>query len=137
MEYAAQSAPETEEGASIGAVLSELADDFSLLVCQELALARAEVFGKFGQLRMGAVLLAASALIAFAGLLGVMGAGAAALAMVLPVWAAALIVGGGVLLIAAILGAIGASRMRAENLVPRRTVRSLRRDAQWAGEQVR
>jgi len=137
MEYAAQSNSAREDGASIGTVLSELAGDFSLLVRQELALARAEVFGKFGQLRMGAVLLAASALIAFAGLLGVMGAGAAALAMVLPVWAAALIVGGGVLLTAGILGAIGASRMRADSLVPQRAVRSLRRDAEWAAEQVR
>jgi hypothetical protein len=58
------------------------------------------------------------------------------LAVVLPDSVAALVVGGAVLLIASILALVGRAKMRAESLVPSRTIKSLRDNALWAREQM-
>ena len=60
-----------------------------------------------------------------------------ALALVLPPWAAALVVGGVATLagLAAVL--VGRRELAARNLVPHRTLQTLRDDAQWAKEQMR
>jgi putative superfamily III holin-X len=121
----------------IGDRLSELARDLNLLFRQELALAKAEVVVQLTEAGKGAGMVAAAAIVAFAGLLYVMAAAMTALALVLPLWASALIVGGVVLAMAGVLAAVGAAKMRARNLVPRRTLRTMKRNAELAAEQVR
>jgi len=60
-----------------------------------------------------------------------------ALAIVVPPWAAALIVGVLVLAIAGALAFYGKSRLRADALTPERTLRSLREDQAWIKERFR
>ena len=122
---------------SFGGLLADLARDLSRLVRQEMALARAEIVDKFGELGIGAGLVAVAGALAFAGLLYLMAAAMIGLAMVVPLWAAALIVGGVALLIAGALAMVGRAKMRANNLVPARTIKTLRDDAVWAREQMR
>lgn len=122
---------------SVGSLLSDTARNFSLLVRQEIALAKKEVLGKFGQLGTGAGLLAAGGALAYAGLFCLLAAAIAALAYVLPVWAAALVIGAVVLVVSAVLALAGRSRMRADTLVPQRTLHSLKEDAEWARTQVK
>jgi hypothetical protein len=52
-------------------------------------------------------------------------------------WLAALIVGAAVVVVGGILALIGKRRFKADNLVPRRTLRTIKDDADWAKEQVR
>jgi len=122
---------------SFGGLLADLARDLSLLVRQEMALARAEIVDKFGELGIGASLVGVAGALAFAGLLYLMAAAMIGLAMVVPLWAAALIVGGVALLIAGGLAMVGRAKIRANNLVLVRTVKTLRDDAIWAREQMR
>lgn len=122
---------------SFGGLLADLAWDLSLLVRQEMALARAEIVDKFAELGIGAGLVAVAGALAFAGLLYLMAAAMIGLAMVVPSWAAALIVGGVALLIAGALAMVGRAKMRANDLVPTRTIKTLRDDAVWAREQMR
>jgi hypothetical protein len=121
----------------VGGLLSDLARQFTLLLRQEMALARAEIVDKIGQLGSATGLIAAGGLIAFAGLLYLLAAATLGLGKVVEMWLAALIVGGVVLLVGAGLALLGRARLQASNLVPLRTVRSLKDDAAWAKEQVR
>jgi hypothetical protein len=121
----------------VGGLLADLARQFTLLLRQEMALARAEIVGKIGQLGSGSVLVAAGGLIAFAGLIYLLGAATLGLGKIVEMWLAALIVGAAVVVVGAVVALVGRARLRASNLVPLRTVRSLKDDAAWAREQVR
>ena len=122
---------------SLGGLLAALARDSSLLLRQEMALARAEIIDRLGALGTGAGLVAAAGALAFAGLLYLMAAASIGLAIVVRPWAAALIVGSSALLIAGLLAVVGRAKMRASSLVPARTIKTLRDDALWTREQMR
>ena len=122
---------------SLSALLSDLAGETVELFRQELALLKAELQEKLSRAGVGAAALAAAALIAFSGWLFLLLAATYALAIVVPPWAAALIVGVLVLAIAGVLALIGKSRLRADALTPERTLRSLREDQAWIKERFR
>jgi hypothetical protein len=122
---------------SIAALLSDLARDTSFLIRQEMALAKAEIAKAVANLGTGVGLLVAGALVAFVGLIFLCLAAVYALTLVLPNWAAALIVGGVVLALGVGLALIGKRTLSGDKLMPRRTLRSLKDDAEWAKEQVR
>lgn len=128
-------APVRDRG--IAGLFSDLAREAGRLIQQEIALARAELVDRFARMGLGAALVAVGAGLAFAALLALAAAAILALALVLPAWAAALIVGG--VLLAAALAVIlkGRSDLAAKNLVPKRTIKTLREDALWAKEQMR
>lgn len=114
------------------ALFAELANEFSTLFRQEVALARAETSEKVAHARTGVVWLAAGGVIAFASLIILLMAAVYGLSEVMhPGWAA-LIVGGVALLIGLIAMASGRSHLKARNMMPRRTAESLRRDADVA-----
>jgi hypothetical protein len=131
-EPAVQRAPER----STGGLLADALRDLGLLMRQEIALAKAEMLGKFGQLGFGAGLLGAAGVLAFAGLLYLMAAAMMALMLVLPGWAAALIVGGAVLVLALVLALIGRAKTRTKALMPERTIKTMKENASWMKEQV-
>jgi len=122
---------------SIGSLFSDLARETSLLFRQEVALAKAEASEKVAQLGVGAGLVAAGGVVAFAGFLALLAAAVLGLSKVVEPWLAALIVGVVVLVVGAALAWIGKTRLTADKLTPRRTIRSLQDDAAWAKEQVR
>jgi hypothetical protein len=97
---------------SLGDLLSRIGDDSSLLIRQELQLAKAEMTEKAAAAGVGAGL----GVVALALLLGALGAGItasiAALSYVVPLWAAALITLGGLVVLAALLGLVAALRLK-------------------------
>jgi hypothetical protein len=116
---------------SISGLLSDLASQVGLLLRQEVALLKAELRGKAGQLGTGTALVAAGGLVAFAGLLYLLAAAVLGLANILDPWLAALIVGLVVALVGGALVMAGRSRLQAQDLTPRRTIRSLQDGAEW------
>jgi hypothetical protein len=120
----------------VSALLSDLARQFTLLLRQEIALARAEIVEKIGQLGKGSGLIAAGGLIAFSGFLYLLAAATLGLGKVVDLWLAALIVGAVVVILGAGTAWIGRSQLQASRLIPERTVRTLKEDAAWAKEQV-
>jgi uncharacterized membrane protein len=121
---------------SLAGLLSDLATGTATLLRKEIHLARAELSQKLGEAAVGMVAIAAGAIIAFAGLLFLLLAAVFGLSLVVPDWAAALIVGGGVTLIGLIALLFGRSRLTARSLAPHRTVQSLRDDVAWAKSQL-
>jgi len=107
----------------VGATAREVAEHAGALTRLELELATLELKRKATALGVGAGLAAAAALFVLFGLGFLMAAAAAAIAIELPVWAALLIVTGGLLLGAAVLGLVGLGLLRrGVPPVPRRAI---------------
>ena len=85
---------------------------------------------------MGAGALAAGGMIAFSGWLALVAAAIIGLSHVLAPWLSALIIGVVVIALGAALVLLGKSRLKADALVPRRTLNSLREDEAWIRDQV-
>lgn len=118
-------------------LVRDIATQSQTLVRKEVELAKQEVLEAVTAKVMAAAALAGAGLFGlFALLFGALAA-AAALALVLPAWAAALIVAGGFLLLAVPAVLIGIRRMKAPPLKPEETVRTVKEDVEWARAQLK
>jgi hypothetical protein len=122
---------------SVASLFGDLARESSRLFRQEVALAKAEIVGNLGKLGTGAGELVVGGFIAYAGLLVLLAAAVLGLSTVLAPWLSALIIGAVVLLIGLVVALKGKRDVAARSLVPDRTLRTLREDAEWAREQMR
>lgn len=113
---------------SLGELLTQLSTQTSRLVRDEMRLAQQEIRDSLRHAGKGAGLISAAGVLAFLGAATLIAAAVAALALVLPVWAAALIVGAVLLAVAAVVGMV--SRREAERVTPAapRTVSNVRQD---------
>jgi Flp pilus assembly protein TadB len=116
--------------ASIGELMSQLTSQVSRLIRDEMRLAEKEFQESAKHAGIGAGLFSVAGLLAFFGAANVIAAAVAALSLVLPVWAAALIIGA-VLFIAAGVAAL-AGRGQAREVTPAapRTVETVKADIQ-------
>ncbi|MDT0389729.1 phage holin family protein [Streptomyces sp. DSM 41921] len=122
---------------SVGELVGQAAEQLSRLVRQEMALAKEELAEKGRRAGRGGGLLGAAGAVAYAGFLAMAGAGAAALSLVLPVWAAALIVMGVLFVIAAVLAAVGRSQLRrATPPTPEQAIGSVKADVEEIKERA-
>ena len=121
---------------SLGALLGNVATDIQDLVRGEVRLARAELDQKLNRVIMAAIWLIGGALVAFAGLVVILQGVAAALALVLPTWAASLIVGILIVVVGALFARAGLSMLSLKTLTPDRTTSSLQKDAQVLKEHI-
>ncbi len=114
--------------ASIGELMSQLSTQTSRLVRDEMRLAQKEMQQSVKHAGIGAGLISAAGLLAVLGLMTLIAAGVAALALALPVWAAAVIVAF-VLFVAAGIAAL-ASRKQAAEIAPpsQESVESIKAD---------
>ena len=124
-------AAQQPQESSVGQLISEISDDLSTLIRQEIELAKAEVRQEARKAGRAAGMLGAAGFAGYmvallltlavvAGLSNVMDPGWAAL-LVAVVWAVA----------GAVLYVTGRQRLRAVSPVPRQTVETLKEDAQW------
>jgi len=115
---------------SIGELMSQLSSQVSRLIRDELRLAEKEFQQSAKHAGIGAGLFSAAGLLAFFGAAAAIAAAVAALSLVMPVWAAALIVGA-VLFAAAGISAL-AGRKQAHEVTPAapRTVETVKADIQ-------
>jgi uncharacterized membrane protein YqjE len=125
---------------TLAALFSNLWRQTTTLVSEEAELAKNEMSEKADQAISGAALIVAGGVVIFAGFLALLVAATNALVMWLPPehasWLAPLIVGAVVLVIGFIALASGRSELKARNLAPTRTLRSLRRDGRIVKEHL-
>jgi len=122
----------------IGDIAAQLMRDVSLLVRQEIALAKAELREK------GKVALPGIGMIGGAGVVALCAAGALtaflvlALSTFLDAWLAALIVGATLVAVAAGLALAGKERVEdAGALLPEQTIENVKEDAEWLKEHAK
>jgi hypothetical protein len=114
---------------SVGDLVRLANEQFVALVRHEVDFAKAEMTQKAKRAGVGAGLFGTAGVLALYALGVFIAAAILGLALVLPGWAAALVVGGGLILIAGLAAVIGRSRLRgATPAVPQESVRSLRED---------
>lgn len=117
--------PGTEQdGSGLGATVKSVSEHASALVRLEMELAALELKRKVAALGLGLGLLVGAAVLLMYALGFGLAAAAAGIATALPWWASLLIVMGGLLLVAGILGAIGAASLnKATPPVPEQAIR--------------
>ena len=121
-----------------GELVKRLSEQIPQLVRDELRLAQAELQQKGKRAGIGAGLAGAAGLISLFGLGALVIAVIAALALVLPVWAAALIVGGVLLLVAGGLALAGIGQVkRATPPTPEQAIASTQRDVETVKESAK
>lgn len=111
---------------TLKSLLNELIEEMTRLVRGEFRLVRAETHEKVVQLQTGVVAILSGLLLAFAALLVLLQAAVIALSNVMPASFSAIVVGGIVALIGWALIARGLHNLRANNLMPERTMQSIR-----------
>ncbi len=131
----AQQKTATEER-SLGDLFSELAAETSTLVRQEVALAQTELTQKATSVGKNVGFLVVGGAVGYAALLAVLAAAVIGLAGFVPAWAAALIVGAVVGIVAFLLISSALKSLKQTDLTPHETVKSLKEDAEWLKNQV-
>ena len=125
-----------KEERSLGDLFSDLASETGTLVRQEVALAQTELTQKATSVGKNVGYLAVGGAVAYASLLAVMAAVVIGLAHFIPAWAAALIVGAIVGVVAFMMISSALAALKKTDLTPRETVDTLKEDAQWLKKQV-
>jgi hypothetical protein len=122
------------DGRTTGELLSDLTSEFTRLMRGELGLAKAELKHEVEKASRSGGAIAGGGVLAHTGWLAVAAGLIALLALAIPLWASALIVG--VVLIGA--GALLAKKMGVDGFKqvhgPERTIKTLQEDKQWANE---
>ena len=125
-----------KEEQSLGDLFSELASSTGTLVRQEVALAQAELTQKATSVGKNVGFLVVGGAVGYAALLAFIAAAIIGLSYFVAAWAAALIVGVVIGVVAFILILSALSALKKTNLTPRETVETLKEDAQWLKNQV-
>jgi Putative Actinobacterial Holin-X, holin superfamily III len=124
---------------SIADIFTDVVNQFTTLLGKEGQLARAEISEKITQVAVALGLIVGGSVLITPALVILLQAGVSALItnnIIGEPWAP-LIVGGVVLVIGIILLLVGMSRLRAEALVPNKTLQQIQSDVRVAKQQVR
>lgn len=105
------SEPQSSTPRSLGELLASIFDQIPALIRGEIDYTLASAKAKGKEMGVGGAALGVAGVMALFGVLMLLFAGVVGLSHVVPLWAAFLIVGGVLLLIAAIAGLIGKSRL--------------------------
>ena len=120
----------------LGTVVASAIDGFRTLVREHVDLAKLEVSEAASVRAQGVGMIGAAVVMAMYALGFVAAAGAAALALVLPVWAAILIVAAVLLLVAAVLVLVARRALRTAPPPAEQTRETLKEDVRWAKRQI-
>jgi hypothetical protein len=121
---------------SLGELFSELSQEASTLIRQEVQLAKAEVTQKATQAGREVVFVAAGGFVAYAGFLALIAAAIFGVAEFLPLWLSALLIGVIVAGVGYLLLQKGLNGLKEINPAPRRTIETLKEDKEWLKQQV-
>jgi len=133
------------DGRSITGLLRDLRDETTVLLRQEVALAKTEISEKAARAGRNVAYLATGGLVAYAGVLFLLLAATAGLLVALEamgldrsvtLWLAPLIVGGIVALVGYGLVQKGITTLKHESLVPEKTRESVQENKQWLQDKM-
>lgn len=121
---------------SLGELFSELSQETSTLIRQEVQLAKAEITRKATKAGKEVAFMAAGGFVAYAGFLALVAAAIFGVAEFLPLWLSALLVGVIVAGVGYLLLQKGMNGLKEINPAPRRTIETLQEDKEWLKQQV-
>lgn len=121
---------------SLGELFGQLAQETGSLVRQEVQLAKVEITNKATSAGRNVGLIAVGGALTHAGFLVLLAAGVAGLQAVMPIWAAALVVGVVVLGLGYALMMKGVGALKLLDPVPEKTVQTMKDNQSWVKEQM-
>jgi hypothetical protein len=129
--------PELKQDRSIGELFGQLTQDMTLLVRQEIQLARTEMSDKLSRFTTNLVSVLSGGFVAYLGGLALVAALILAIRDLANISLAlsALIVGAVLAIVGYVMLQKGVKELKRVDLAPRRTVETLKDDVQWAKEQ--
>jgi hypothetical protein len=127
---------EPVEERSLRSLIGQLSRDGSLLVQQEIALAKQELTEKAGVLAASGASMAVGGLVLYAGVLTITAGFVLALALAMPAWVSALLVGVALAAAGAVMLLRGKKRLTDLDLKPSKTTASVKRDVETLKEAV-
>lgn len=122
---------------SIREIVQAIQPQVQELVSKQVELTKSEVTPVAKRAGIATGLLAAAGVVALVFLILLSFTGVYALATFLPLWLSALIVTVVLLIIAAILGGVGASMLRSLDPKPHRSIRALQQNVDWVKGQLK
>jgi Putative Actinobacterial Holin-X, holin superfamily III len=120
----------------VSEIAASALNDLKAIVRDEIRLALTELKDKIGRSRVGVVYLAMAAFLGFLAVECFVTFCIAALAIVLPVWLSALLVGVVTIMTAGGVLALGISSLQKVDPLPRQTLESLKDNLDWAKERL-
>jgi hypothetical protein len=123
-------APRSAAEPSISELMTQLSAQSSRLLRDEMRLAQREFMESAKHAGIGAGLISMAGLLAVFGFGGVVAAAIAALSLVLPVWAAALIVAAVLFAAAGVAGLVSKRQLEEVSTTPEMTVANVKQDIQ-------
>ncbi len=125
------------EAREVGGEFSGIAEDLRRIFQTETELAKAEMRESVQSAVQGAIWGGVAAtfgilLLTFLGLAGMF-----ALDLVMPLWAAALVTAGAILVLAVIAGLVAYNRFKQVKVAPTKAIGHMREDVSWAGSQLK
>ncbi|MGH3430922.1 MAG: phage holin family protein [Terriglobales bacterium] len=124
----AAAAEQNNDDRSIAGLIKHASEQVSILVREEIKLAGLEMSKKGKLAGRSVTLLVVAALLAVYAIGVLIAAAVLGVALVFDPWLAALIVGGGLLLIAVLFGLIGAKSLGSASPLPKQTIQSIKAD---------
>ena len=121
----------------ISSILQDVVGDVTGIVRSEIKLAKAEITADAKRFARALPLAVAGAILALFALGLLLTTILLAIAIALPAWLSALIVFVGTAIIAWALFAAGKARLRRINVVPEKTVNTIKENAEWVKAQAR
>lgn len=125
-----------KEERSIGELFSELANETSTLIRQEVALAQVEITQKASTAGKNVGYLAVGGFVGYAGLLAIIAGVIMGLSYFVPAWLAAIIVGAIIAVVSYVLVSSALTALKNMDVKPTETVESIKEDARWLKNQV-
>jgi len=123
------------EDRSISDVLQDILRNVQEIVRSEVRLAKTEIREEAGKAKSSAVLLGVGAVTAMFAMLFLLLTIVHALALVMPRWTAALIVGSALAVVASVILTAGIRLVKQINPTPKRTVETIKENVEWAKQQ--
>jgi hypothetical protein len=127
----------THEERPLSELLRDLLQEVKLLIRQEMQLLKIEMSQKASQAGKNVIALALGGALAYAGLLILLVAATLGLALVMPGWASALIIGLMVVGVGIALLQKGIRGFKKLNPLPKKTLNSLRGTKRWATQPIK
>ena len=122
---------------SMAEVLQDIVDNIRDIIRYEFRLAKTEVREEASKAGKSSIPLATGLVLGLYALGFILLGIVYALEIVVATWLAALIVGGGVLVISLICISVGRKRLKAVRVKPEKTIETVKENLQWAKSQIR
>jgi uncharacterized membrane protein YqjE len=122
---------------SFSDVIRDIVGNVQEIVRSEVRLAKTEILEEAAKVKSSTVLLGVGAITAIFAILFLLLAIVYGLALVVPSWAAAVIVGVALAVVASVLLASGVTRFKQIHPTPARTVESIKENVAWAKQHSR